>query len=99
MWAHRNGVLHDAEQPHVDIIDSQTNEQLTMLYQRGVHAVPRDAFNLFHSSMTELLQQPSAYKIKWIQSVEVAIARKQHHNFGAHLAEQRFMRRWLRLEA
>jgi len=98
MWAHRNGVLHDAEQPHANIIDSRTNEQLTTLYQRGVHAVPCDAFNLFQSCMTELLQQPSAYKIKWIRSVEADIARKQHHNFGAHLAEQQFMRRWLGLE-
>ncbi len=99
MWAHRNGVLHAVEHPHNDIIDSRTNEQLTTLYRRGILAVPRDAFNLFQSSLTELLQQPSAYKIKWIRSVEAAIARKQHHNFGAYLPEQRFMRRWLGLEA
>jgi len=99
MCAHRNGVLHDAQQQHTDIIDSQLNSQLTALYQCGVHAVPRDAFRFFNKPLEELLQHTSNYKDKWIRSVEAAIERKRNHNFGQYLEEQRFMRTWLGLEA
>jgi len=99
MWAHCNGVLHDTQQLHVEIVDSQINTQLTALYRRGVHVVLRDAFSLFQHSLEELLQHPSNYKEKWIRSVEAAIARKMHHNFGTYLDEQWFMRWWLGLEA
>ncbi len=99
MWAHRNGVLHDAQQRHVDIIDSGINDRVTALYRWGVHAVPRDAIRFFHTPLEDLLEHASEYKAKWIRSVEAAIERKRHHNFGQFVAEQRFMRTWLGLDA
>jgi len=38
------------------------------------------------------------YKEKWIASVKAAKDRKQHHDFGAYLQEQQFMRTWLGLD-
>jgi len=95
MWANRNGILHSSTASREDILDSRINEQLTSIYQHGLQEVPRDAFTLFQQTLADLLQQPRHYKEKWLASVEAAKARKRHHDFGAYLPEQRFMRRWL----
>jgi len=99
MWAHRNGILHSSTASRDDILDSRINEQITELHHQGLQELPRDAFALFQTPLAELLQQPRNYKEKWLASVTAAKARKRHHDFGAYLPEQRFMRRWLGLDS
>jgi len=98
MWDHRNGILHHMDQPRHDILDSAINDQIRQLFSHGLQAVPRDAFTFFRRPMEEILSSSRWYKERWVASVQAAIRRKQQHDYGAHLAEQRFMRRWLGLE-
>jgi len=99
MWAHRNGILHSSTVSRDNILDSRVNEQITELHHQGLQDLPRDAFALFQTPLAELLRQPRHYKEKWLASVAAAKARKRHHDFGAYLPEQRFMRRWLGLDS
>jgi len=98
MWDHRNGILHNSTQPREDILNSAVNDQIHTLYIQGLQAIPRDAFHFFSSSEEELLARPRHYKVQWVASVEAAKIRKQHHDHGNYLAEQRFMRQWLGLD-
>jgi len=98
MWDHRNGILHHADRPRQDILESAINDQVRELFRQGVQAVPRDAFTFFHRPVEEVLGQSRQYKELWVKSVQAAIRRKQHHDHGAYLTEQRFMRWWLGLE-
>jgi len=98
MWDHHNGILHNASQSREDILDSAINDQLRILHGQGLHAIPRDAFHLFSQSVNNLIAHQRHYKVQWVASVEAVITRKQHHDHGSYLSEQRFMRRWLGLD-
>jgi len=98
MWDHRNDILHNTSQSWEDILDSAINDQVHQLFSQGLQAVPYDAFNFFAQPVEELLSKPRQYKIQWVASVEAAITRKHHHDYGSYLLEQRFMRWWLGLE-
>ncbi len=98
MWDHRNGILHHAERPHDDIVDSTINDQVRVLFSYGVQVIPQDAFTLLQHPLEEVLEKPRRYKELWVASVQVAIRWKKQHDHGAYIAEQRFMRRWLGLE-
>ena len=99
MWEHRNGIMHNSLQPCKDILDSRINEQIKALHSQGLQVVPWDGFVLFQKWLADLLQQTRHYKEKWVASVEAAQERKRHHDFGAYIQEQQFMRWWLGLEA
>jgi len=99
MWEHRNVIMHNSLQLHEDILDSKINERIKALHNHGPQAVPCDGLVLFQKPLADLLQQTRHYKEKWVASVEAAQERKRHHNFGAYLQEQQFMRWWLGLEA
>jgi len=40
MWDHRNGILHHADRPRNDILESAINDQVRQLFRQGVQAVP-----------------------------------------------------------
>jgi len=98
MWDHRNGILHNADRPRDDILDSAINDQVRQFFNHGVQAVPRDAFMFFQRPVEEILSSSRRYKEQWVASVRAAIRRKQQHDYSTYLAEQRFMRRWLGME-
>jgi len=95
MWEHRNGILHSSTPSSDEILDSHINTKITLLHTASLCDLPRDAFTLFQTPLSKLLCHPRHYKEKWLASVEAAKERKRHHDFGAYLPEQRFMRRWL----
>jgi len=98
MWDHCNGILHHADRPHDDVLDSAINNQVRQLFSYRVQAVPWDAFTFFQHPLEEVLENSRQYKEQWVASVQAAIWQKQQHDHGAYLAEQQFMRRWLGLE-
>jgi len=98
LWDHRNEALHHSKNARDDILDSRVNDQITVLYQQGLQAIPRDSFTFFKTPLKTLLTKTKQYKTRWVASVEAAIRRKKHHDHGAYLSEQRLMRRWLGLD-
>jgi len=98
LWDHRNEALHNPQNARNDILDSRINDQIRSLFGQGLQAVPRDSFRFFQMTLNTLLDKPRHYKTSWVASVEVAKRRKQHHEYGAYLLEQRLMRHWLGLE-
>jgi len=95
MWEHRNAALHHSTLHQADIIESKINNQIRETFALGLRDLPRDAFPLFHDTVEELLQKPRSYKEQWLDLVNAAKRRKQHHEHGTYIQEQRFMRRWL----
>jgi len=98
MWDHQNEALHNLPEYQADILDSWINEQVQTLFWQGTHAVPQDTFTLFQGPLADLLQKTKEYKEQWVQSVEAAILRKQHHEHGAYILEQCTICRWLGLD-
>jgi len=41
------------------------------------------------------LALPLVTKEQWLESVELASSRKEHHDFGQYLLEQWFMQMWV----
>jgi len=97
LWDHQNEALHHSQNTRNDILDSRINDQICFLFRQGLQAVPRDSFAVFQTPLDTLLQKPRHYKTRWVSSVEAAIHRKQQHEYGAYISEQRLMRRWLGL--
>jgi len=98
MWDHWNSILHNADRPHANILDSEINDQVWQLFGYSLQALPWDAFSFFQQPVEEILRHSRLYKEEWVASVQAAMKQKQHHNYSAYLAEQCFMRRWLGLE-
>jgi len=76
MWDHRNGILHHANRPCNDILDSAINDQVRQLFSYGVQAIPRDAFTFFQHPLEEVLENSRRYKELWVASVQAAIRQK-----------------------
>jgi len=55
MWDHQNEALHESETYRDNILDSRINNQVWALYDRGLQAVPQDAFSMFQDSLETLL--------------------------------------------
>jgi len=98
MWDYQNEAMNNLESYHNDILDSQINNQVRALYSNGLQAVPQDAFRMFQDPLETLLMKPHQYKEQWVASVQVAMRRKQWHDYGAYLSEQQGMQWWLGLE-
>jgi len=90
MWAHWNGILHNAE-----ILEEKVNNTIVDLYALGTQALPRDAMKLMHKSQEHMLWLPLKVKQQWIESVQVAWQQKTQHDYGQYLSEQRFMAKWV----
>jgi len=98
LWDQRNEALHNSQNNCDNILDSQINDQVCILFANGLMAVPRDTFGLFHNSLNDLLQCSMTHKEQWVTSVEATIERKKHHEYGVYLSKQCCMRQWLGME-
>jgi len=95
LWAHRNGILHTSPAARQEIIEKQVNDQIRNIYAGGTQALSRDAIGMLRKPLEHTLQLPLATKQQWMESIHDAIARKQRHEYGNYLSEQRFMAHWL----
>ncbi len=95
MWAHRNGILHNSPTARQEILEKQINDQIRAIYAGGTQALPRDAIGLLRKPLEHTLQLPLSTKQQWVESVNNASARKQRHEYGNYVSEQRFMAIWL----
>jgi len=95
MWVHRNGILHNSPTAQQEILEKQINDQIRAIYAGGTQALPRDAIGLLQKPLEHTLQLPLSTKQQWVESVNNASARKQRHEYGNYVSEQRFMANWL----
>ena len=95
MWEHRNQELHNSTENQQQIIHSLVNEQIKKLYVGGAQQLPRDALKFLHQPMDTILKYPLTSKQIWLDAVQLAQTRRQRHEYGKYLGEQRFMATWL----
>jgi len=95
MWEHRNQELHNSTENQQQIIHSRVNEQIKTLYAGGAQQLPRDALKFLQQPMDTILKYPLASKQIWLDAVQSAQTRRQRHEYGKYLGEQRFMATWL----
>lgn len=91
MWDHRNQILHDKD--HGQMVQ-ELNDEVTLLYQGGYDALPRDAHSLFRPALQDVLDSSTANKKMWIARVRAAKARASRRR-SIFAGERSIMRRWL----
>jgi len=97
LWDQHNEALH-TEAANWDLLDSQANDQIHMVYQQGSTTLPQDALALLCEPLNTQLQKPLATKLLWLQTIQATQERKLRHDHGAMAGEQRIMQRFLGLE-
>jgi len=79
MWEHQNRMLHNSPQAQQQILESRINNQIQAYYTRtGPQALPLDAMHFMAQSVEHQLALPLAAKQQWLESMELAIARKSN---------------------
>jgi len=77
MWAHRNGILHQSTLARQDILEKHVNDQICAIYAGKTQALPRDALGFIWKPKDQVLQLPLTTKQQWLESVNIAIARRK----------------------
>jgi len=93
MWEHCNGTLHNSPNAQQQIVESLMNSAIREKYAQ--HILPCNALHFMTPLVEHQLALPLAAKQQWLESVELASARKEHHDFGHCLQEQQFMQMWV----
>ena len=96
MWDHRNKELFAGTPIQQQITHSLVDDQIKELYAGGAQQLPRDALKFLRQPVETILQYPLASKQIWLDAVRTAQQRRQQHEYGRYLGEQRFMVTWLR---
>jgi len=91
MWEHHNGALHHSPDAQQQIVESLVNDSICNKYAQGPQILPCDAMHFMAQLVEHQLALPLAAKQKWLESVELASARKERHDFSQYLQEQQFM--------
>ncbi len=95
MWQHRNKELHAGTESQQQILHSLTNDKIKALYDGGAQQLPRDVLKFLRQPMETILQYSLASKQMWLEAVQIAQERRQRHEYGRYLGEQRFMVTWM----
>jgi len=97
LWDQWNEALHQDPANH-DLLNSQANDQIRMVYKQGSAALPHDALALIREPLSIQLQKPLNTKTLWLQSVQAAQECKARHNHGSMSGKQHIMWQFLGLE-
>jgi len=95
MWDQRNEALHESSLNREQILEKDTNDQIKQIYAVGIGQLARTDFALMKNPIEHQLQLPLQTKRQWVASIEAALQRKQLHEHGTMLAEQRLMAAWV----
>jgi len=95
MWDQRNEALHESSLNREQILEKDTNDQIKQIYAVGIGQLTRTDFALMKNPIEHQLQLPLQTKRQWVASIEAALQRKQLHEHGTMLAEQRLMAAWV----
>jgi len=98
MWEHRNEVLHHDPENRMSILESVVNDKIWHFYAIGTASLPCNAMGFLALPLEEQLLKPLTTKTLWVESIEAAILRKAHHNYGAMMGEQWLMQQFLGLD-
>jgi len=95
MWEQRNKVLHNSDNNRELILETAVNDQIRQIYTSGLGQLARADFGLMQNSVDQQIQLPLQTKWLWVDSIMVAIHRKQLHKHGAMVGEQQIMETWV----
>jgi len=95
MWEQRNDALHNSDTNHELILEMAVNDQIRQIYVLGLGQLAQTDFGLMKHSVDQQLQLPLQTKRLWVESIVVAIHRKQLHEHGTMVGEQRLMETWV----
>jgi len=95
MWEQWNKVLHNSDTNRELILETTVNDQIRQIYAIGLGQLAHRDFGLMKNSVDQQLQLPLQAKRLWVESITVAIHRKQLHKHGAMVGEQRLMETWV----
>jgi len=83
-WALHNFSTHEQQ-----IIESHIND--SACYTQWDHSQSPEMQCIFRTLVEQLFQLPWEAKHQWIDLVQLAHQRKQTHEYGCYVAEQKFM--------
>jgi len=80
--------LHNSDTNHKLILEKDINDQIRQIYEVGLGQLARADFGLMRHLVNQQLQLPLHTKRQWLESINVAVHRKQLHEHGAMVGEQ-----------
>jgi len=96
MWAHQNRILHNSTQAKMEIVEKRINDQIHSIYETKSQTLSQDALIFIWKPKEQILQLPLVTKQQWLESVEVAMACKECHEYdGCYLSKQWYLEMWL----
>jgi len=69
-------------------LEKSVNDWICSIYVTRSQAIPWDALAFIQKPKERTLQLPLAAKQQWLKSFEVAMACKEHHEYGQYLSKQ-----------
>jgi len=95
MWEQRNDALHESTLNRGLILEKDINDKIRQIYSVGIGQLARGDFGLMKNPLEHQIQLPLHTKQQWVESIAAALHRKQIHEHGSMLAEQRLMETWV----
>jgi len=92
-----NEALH-ADPSNCDILKSQANDQIRLVYMQGSTTLPCNALAMLHEPLSIQLQKPLATKLLWLESIQAAQNCKACHDHGLMAGKQWVIQQFLGLE-
>jgi len=88
MWEQWNKALHNSDTNCKLILQKDVNDQIRQIYEVGLGQLARANFSLMRHSADQQIQLPLHTKRQWLESIDVALHRKQLHEHRAMVGEQ-----------
>jgi len=95
MWEQRNEALHNSASNRTAILEKDINDRIQHIYAIGPGQLARKDLGLMRQPVAHQLQLPLSVKQQWLESIKAALHRKQLHEHGTMLGEQRLMETWV----
>jgi len=95
MWEQRNEALHNSTINRELILEKDVNKQIRTVYATRPGRLARADLGLMKNTVDHQLQLPLNTKQQWLESIAAAMHRKQLHEHGTMMGEQRLMETWV----
>jgi len=95
MWEQWNNVLHKSNHNREAILEKDINNKIRQMYAIGPGQLAQLDIGLMWHLLKHHLGHSLHTKQQWLESIVVALHRKQLHEYGAMTTEQRLMEMWV----
>jgi len=95
MWQHHTNALHEDATNRQGILEAEVNSQVQVIYDIGPMALGSSANTLLKRQIDVLLQLPTAYKLQWVATANIAKERTVQTQEGPYHSKRRQMQQWL----